>query len=304
MRYFWPYLRERFPLQVNGLLILSFFTANYLLAAAVTRPGEPLALSWRFPGGYLVLMLMFFHLRVIDEHKDFEPDRIVHPDRILSRGLIGLEQLRRAGLLAVLLELAISYLLGIPAFIICLVLLIISWMIYKEFYAGEQLSRHMLGNAFLHLLVMPLYSIYVFTAVAGRFPWGAPAALLYAFVSYGVGLAYELARKTRAPQDERPGLVTYSRVLGPYIPAFGAVLSLLFSGLLSSVVGSLLDFGPWYHAAVAALLLLVTAGALHFRLRTTTITAARLPIYAGLFIFAFDWLLSAELIRLHGIFLT
>jgi 4-hydroxybenzoate polyprenyltransferase len=125
--------------------------------------------------------------------------------------------------------------------------------------------------------------------------------LLYAWVSYGVGLAYELARKTRAPQDERPGLVTYSSVIGPYPSAAGALLALLFSGSISLLVGILLNFGTWYHGTVVVLLLIVAAGVLHFRLRTTTATAANLQIYAAGFIFAFDLLLTAELIRMHGL---
>lgn len=302
MKPFWEYLKERFPLQVNGMLILSYFAANYLLAGGAVHPDERLSLSWRFPAGCAALLLMFFHLRVIDEHKDYEQDRLVHPRRVLSRGLVTLSQLRLAGATAVLLELGLSLLLGWPALAMCLVLLGLSWLIYKEFYAGEWLNRHLLANAFLHLLVMPVYSLYVFAAAVGRFPWSAPGAmLLYAWVSYGVGLAYELARKTRAPGDERPGLITYSAVLGPYPSAYWALAALLFSGALSAIVGALMDFGAWYHAAVGGLLFLVAAGVLHFRLRTNPVTAARLPQYAGLFIFVFDWLLAIEIIRLRGL---
>ncbi len=302
MKNFWAYLQERFPLQANGVLIVSYFTANYLLARGAVWPSEPLQLSWRFVAGCVVLLLMFFHMRVIDEHKDYEQDCIVHPQRVLSRGLVTLTLLRRIGLVGVVIELLLSWLLGLPAFALCLVLLAISWLIYKEFYIGALLSRHLLINAFLHMLVMPLYSLFVFAVATGHSPLVAPeAALLYAWVSYGVGLGYELARKTRAPQDERPGLITYSSVIGPYAAAGGALLALLFSGSISLLVGALLHFGAWYHVTVAALLLAVAAGILHFRLRTNTATAANLPAYAGIFIFAFDLLLAAELIRLHGL---
>lgn len=304
MNYFWEYLKERFPLQFNGVLILSYFAANYLLAYGASWPDERLSLSWRFPAGCIVLLLMFFHLRVIDEHKDYDQDRIVHPQRVLSRGLVTLDQLRAAGAIAVLLELGLSLLLGLPAFVMCLVLLVLSWLIYKEFYAGEWLNGHLLANAFLHLLVMPVYSLFVFAAAVERFPWNAPhEMLLYAWVSYGVGLAYELARKTRSPDDERPGLITYSAIIGPYPSAYWALTALFFSGALSALVGGLMRFGAWYHLAVGGMLLLVALGVLHFRLRTNTVTAARLPMYAGLFIFVFDWLLAVELIRLHGLVL-
>ncbi len=302
MKNFWAYLQERFPLQANGMLIVSYFTANYLLARGALWVGEPLQMSWRFLAGCVVLLFMFFHMRIIDEHKDYEQDCIVHPNRVLSRGLVTLTLLRRIGLVVVAAELVLSYALGLPAFTLCLILLAISWLIYKEFYMGELLSRHLVWNALLHMLVMPLYSLFVFTVATGRFPNAAPeAVLLYAWVSYGVGLGYELARKTRAPEDERPGLITYSNVMGPHPAASGALLALLFSGSISLLVGFLLQFGAWYHVTVAALLLAVAAGVLHFRLHTNSVTAARLPLYAGIFIFAFDVLLAAELIRLHGL---
>ncbi|HLO14352.1 MAG TPA: UbiA family prenyltransferase [Anaerolineales bacterium] len=305
MKYFWTYLQERFPLQANGLLIASYFTANYMLANSSTlQGGAPLEISWRFPAGCLVLLFMFFHMRVIDEHKDFERDRVVHPHRVLSRGLITLKQLGRVGLLVVTVEIIFSYLFGTPALFMCMVILAFSWLIYKEFYVGEVLENHLLLNAFLHLIIMPMYSLYVFTVVADTFPWYATLpVLLYAWVSYGVGFAYELARKTRVPSDECPGLITYSSVMGVYPPAWGTLLALLFSGMISALVGVLMGFAWWYHAVVVALLVIVAFGVLRFRIRTTTATAASLQVYAGMFIFAFDILLAVELIHLHGLVL-
>lgn len=303
IKHLWAYLQERFPLQANGVLIVSYFTANYLLAlGAVSDKSQPLELSWRFAAGCLVLLFMFFHMRVIDEHKDYEQDRIVHPGRVLSRGLVTLKQLRNAGIVAVIIEVTLSLLLGFPSFVMCLVVLVFSWLIYKEFFIGEILERRLLANAFIHLLIMPAYCLYVFTAAAERSFWLAPAPiLLYAWVSYGVGLGYEVARKTRAPADERDGLITYSAVMGPYRSAFISLSALLFSGMVSMIVGAQMDFGWWYHTMVAALLGVVVLGVLYFYLKTTSKTAASLQLYAGMFIFAFDILLAVELIRSHGL---
>jgi acyl-CoA synthetase (AMP-forming)/AMP-acid ligase II len=302
MRNSWAYLQERFPPLANGLLILSYFTANYLLARSAVWPTDLLGLSWRYFAGCVALLLMLFHLRVIDEHKDYEQDRIVHPNRVLSRGLVTLGQLRLAGFAAVALELALALALGPSALVGCLMIFVLSWLVYKEFYLSRSLQRHLLLNAFVHMIMMPAYCLFVFAVATGHYPWEVPGVvLLYALVSYGVGFAYELARKTRAPHDERPGLVTYSSAIGPYPSAFGVLVALLASGLISMVVGRILGFAGWYHGAVVGLLLIVTGGVLHFRLHTTTTTAARLQTYAGLFIFAFDWLLAAELIRLHSL---
>jgi 4-hydroxybenzoate polyprenyltransferase len=302
VKHFGEYLQERFPLQVNGLLIVSCFSANYMLASAAVAPQEPIRLGWRFAAGCVALLLMFFHMRVIDEHKDYEQDRIVHPQRVLSRGLVTLGLLGRLGLIGVALELVLSAMLGIPALIACLALLGISWLIYNEFFAGAWLGRHLLVNALVHLVVMPAYSLYAFSAATQRHPWTAPApVLLYAWVSYCVGFAYELARKTRAPSDERAGLITYSAVMGPHAPAGLALLALVVAGGISVAVGLLLRFETWYHASVGGLLLIVTLGIARYRWDTRRATAAQLQVLAGLFIFAFDVLAAAQLIRLHGV---
>ncbi len=302
MKHFGEYLQERFPLQANGLLIASYFSANYMLASAAMTPQEPIRLGWRFAAGCVALLLMFFHMRVIDEHKDYEQDQIVHPQRVLSRGLVTLGFLRRLGLMSLALELLLSALLGAPAFLGCAVLLVISWLIYHEFFAGSWLSRHLLVNALVHLIVMPAYSLYAFAAATQRYAWMAPLpVLIYAWVSYCVGLAYELARKTRAPGDERPGLITYSAVMGPHAPAGLALLALVLAGGLTVAVGLLLRFEIWYHACVGVLLLIMTLGIARYRLDTRTATAAQLQVFAGVFIFAFDVLAAAQLVRLQGV---
>jgi 4-hydroxybenzoate polyprenyltransferase len=303
---FWAYLQERFPPQANAVLIASYFTANYLLAHSVLTPTpRPLEISWRFPAGCIVLLLMFFHMRVIDEHKDYEQDLVVHPGRVLSRGLVTLAQLRAVGLAGAFVELALSAVLGLPALLMALVIFLFSWLTYREFFIGEFLKRHLLANAFLHLTIMPAYSLFVYSAATGRYFWSAPLPMLcYAWVSYGVGLGYELARKTRAPADERTGLITYSSVIGPYASALGVLLALAFSSGVSILVGLLMHFVWWYHATVAILLVLVALGVLHFRVRTTAATASNLQAYAGVFIFAFDILLAAALIHHNGLIWT
>ena len=303
MKHFWAYLQERFPLQANGVLIASYFIANYLLAGSVYLQNNlPIEISWKFIAGCLVLIFMFFHMRIIDEHKDFERDVLAYPNRVLSRGLITLKQLKNIGIVVIFFELFFSFLFGLSAFFMCIVLLIFSWLIYKEFYIAEFLEKHLIINAFVHLLIMPLYSLYVFALVTNQFAWQSPLeVLLYAWVSYGVGFGYEVARKTRVPEDERPHVITYSKVIGAYPSAMGVLLALVFSGGISLLVGYLLEFGWWYHAVVTFLLLVVAIGVIRFRVHTTSATAHHLQIYAGVFIFAFDILLAVELINQHGV---
>src|SRR5262245_27757810 len=82
---------ERFPL-ANGV----FFVLLYVLALVVGRSvvSGPIVLSWHDLPGVAALWSFFLWLRVLDEHKDFENDRVAHPQRVLQRGLVTLGDLR------------------------------------------------------------------------------------------------------------------------------------------------------------------------------------------------------------------
>ena len=108
--YFKAYLDERFPVAPYVLLVGAMVVA-VTAAASLAQPG-PVSIGYKQLLVLLSLMLGFFHVRVFDEHKDYDKDRIAHPDRVLSKGLITLADLRRYGMVAMVLQLAIGAVLG------------------------------------------------------------------------------------------------------------------------------------------------------------------------------------------------
>ena len=60
-------------------------------------------------------MLMFLHLRIFDEIKDFKLDRIIHPNRPLARGLINVLEAKKITLLLIITQLIVSAAISIPA---------------------------------------------------------------------------------------------------------------------------------------------------------------------------------------------
>lgn len=301
MRHLRAWLADRFPPLQHGLLIASTFGANAFVAQAALGPG-PLALDRREGMGAVVLMALFFLLRIVDEHKDFASDRVVHPRRVLSRGLITLGQLRALGLAAAALAIGLSAALGQAALVACLAALAMTGLIARDLFLPRFVEEHLLLGALLHLLILPLFSLFVFSAVTGRPPTAAPAPVLaYAWVGYALALAYELARKTRSPAEERPGLVTYSRRMGPFRPAWLALAAITAAAGCSAWASAWLGLGGSYRGLVLALVALVAWGVLDFRRRPDARRAARLKGYAGLYIVLFDLLLAAALARAYGL---
>lgn len=300
-RHLRAWLADRFPPLQHGLLIASYFGANAFVAqAALGR--SPLALGWREGAGAVVLLALFFLLRIVDEHKDFASDRVVHPRRVLSRGLVTLGQLRVLGLAAAALALGLSAALGQAALAACLAALAMTGLIARDLFLPRFVEERPVLGALLHLLILPLFSLFVFSAVTGRPPTAAPAPMLaYAWVGYALALAYELARKTRSPAEERPGLVTYSRRMGPFRPAWLALAAVAAAAGCSAWAGSWLGLGGGYRGLVLALVALVGWGVLDFHRRTDARRAARLKGYTGLYIVLFDLLLAAALARAYGL---
>lgn len=224
---------ERFQ-AVNGVFCMVLYGAA-LTCGRASAPG-PLALAPLDIAGFFAAYAFLLMLRVYDEHKDYELDMKNHPQRVLQRGLITLGHLKVAGALAILLQLVVS--LAYDGFGLGAVLqrwlLVFVWsaLMAKEFFISEWLGKRLVLYAVSHMVVMPMSVLWMVQMGAGQGPLPR-AAWLLAGLSFLSGSAFEIGRKTRAPQDERETVDSYSKTLG----LSGAVAALL---TVSAMAGALL----------------------------------------------------------------
>ena len=295
------YLSERFPLFGHVLLIISYYSSNQFLAKALVNPGVPMQYTLLSALGALTLLFFFFHLRVFDEHKDFEEDSRFHPHRVLQRGVITLADLRVLAAIALVLEVALSLAAGRAPFVAWIFPFLFSLLMLREFFAADWLRRHFLVYATSHMLLMPLLSLMIFSFATQRYPWEAPPLFwLYAFVGFFVTFNVEVSRKIRAPQDEVEGLDSYSKIFGTYGAAWIVLGLRLVDTTLVSVVGWHIGVSAWFYVAVAVLFLVTLGTFIRFRVNTTTASAKALERNAGIYLIAFDLILAIELIRMNG----
>ena len=298
----WAYLQERFPPLGHGVLITSYYSSNQFLAHVLTHPGQQVAYSTRSLMGAAAVLCVFFHLRVFDEHKDFDEDRRHHPDRVLQRGLITLDHLKALGAAAIAVELLMGYLLGWPALVAVLAVIAFSCLMLKEFFIGGWLRRHFLLYAVSHMLIMPLLAMVVYSAATNRHFWYAPAWFwLYAWVGFFVTFNWEISRKIRSPEQEVDGLDSYTKVFGTYGAAYAVLIVRVVDTAMVSLVGYRLGLSPWFYVVLVALFLLCLTGFFHYRFNTNPRTAKRMETYAGMYIIAFDLTLAVEIARTYGI---
>lgn len=295
-RRFRAYLRERFPPGSHLSMVVIYFLANQFLAQRLTQPGEALHIG-PFTGlGMLFLLCMFFHLRVFDEHKDAELDRRHYPQRLLSRGVITLAELRRAAAVAISLELLSALLSSPSALLAAGISLLFSLILLREFFVPEWLRSHFILYAVAHMLIMPMLTATIFSFTTARPFWEAPWLFwAYALADFFAFANWEISRKIRMPEDELPGVDTYSRHLG--IPnSLRALHGLrLLNTLLAWLVGWRLQLGPGYAAAVFLLAVAASTGIVRFQRNPSAKRAAQLEHYGGAYIIVFYLILAVTL---------
>lgn len=300
------YLQERFPPAAHGVMIVSYFSANQFLAQALVYGDRPLQYTLGSLLGAITVLCIFFHLRVFDEHKDYADDCRHYPDRVLQRGVITLRELAGLGTAAICVELVCSALWRpLPqsaALVSVLLALAYSLLMRCEFFIPTLLRAHFLLYAVSHMLIMPLLAMVVFSFATGQFLWQAPAWFwLYAWVGFFVTFNWEISRKVRAPEDERDGVDSYSKIFGTFGAAYLVLVVRVIDTAMVAVVGYHLGLSPWFYVAITALFFLCLIGVVHYRLRPERRTAKRLELYAGLYIVAFDAALATELVRRQGV---
>jgi UbiA prenyltransferase family len=243
----YAFIRERAPLRIYltyAVLWVSALTGSLYLAA-------PRQLSWK-PGPALVgeivtVWLVLLFVRIADEQKDFEYDRVHHPERPLPRGAVTVRDLRLAMAAIVVAELALNaWRHPVPAL----------WLLLDFAYMGfvvwlDRRSARIRESVFIGLLagypVQLMLSVHVwlvFMADTRTGPhWSAPLLIVMFACAF---LHFEFARKTRRRRVE--GAQLYSNVVG----VRGAV-ALTLGTALSAALIDLFLFQPWQVAGPAGL---------------------------------------------------
>ncbi len=212
---YWGWMRERFPLTPTLLFVVLYVTVLLYGRLLVTSDG-PLPLDWRDVWGFWAVYGFFLMLRVFDEHKDFQKDCRDFPERVLQRGLIKLWHLKIAGAFAIAAQIGLSLWFDDGFGLVTLHWLAVffySLLMLREFFVGEWLNRYLLIYAVSHMFIMPLAELWMAQMGAGQrtLPW---AVLWVSALSFTSGLSFEIARKIRAPEDERPLVDSYTKRLG------------------------------------------------------------------------------------------
>lgn len=286
MKRWWIYQRERFPLLAHGPLIAAFSASAVGYSARLRGDPRP---AWEsFVVAFAVSLGSFLLLRIADEFKDAEEDARFRPYRPVPRGLVKLNELALIGVLVAVVQLGLAAWLGMSAdaanvallpaadgahlsliFAIdardlrLIGLLGVTWLYFalmsREFFARAWLKARPVVYLFSHMLIMPLIDWFATGCDWVRAGEAMPRGLFWFLAaSFCNGVVIELGRKIRAPEQEEPGVETYTYLWGrpvavaAWLAAMAATLACAaiaaarigFAGPVVAVLG-----GLWVAAA-------------------------------------------------------
>lgn len=253
------WMNERFPF-ANALL----FFVVYLTSATVARSALEQEIQFSLMDLLVCVITWSFFLviRIFDEHKDYALDVLNHPKRVLQSGLITLNHLKLLAVISIAVQLVFSvytdgFTLG-AATLSWLILFVYLSLMGVEFFCGEWLEKRLALYAFTHMMIMPLIVFWLANlAVPSANLTDALTTplfvmMLLAFVS---GFCFEIARKTRGPEEERDTVDSYSRIFGTKGSAY-VVMALIAAMLVCQIL--LLNSMQITHLWVYSLVLLAT----------------------------------------------
>lgn len=218
----WQFLKERHQPVGISLMVSTFFAASAFMAY---QPGMHAPPSWaRLIGGFAIVWMVFLHMRLFDEVKDYQFDIDHNPERPLARGLISVGEFSAMTLVCLLAEMTLSGFMAWPMFPACVMVLCFTLLMRMEFFIGDWMRPKLELYAITHTFSAAMISMLIHTVVCySDASQMDRATLLFALGNWFVFNVFEFGRKTFASEEERVGVDSYSARLTPW----GAVLLLL-----------------------------------------------------------------------------
>ena len=163
MKSLYVFLKQRFP--IFPLLIFSILTISGISTKIqpYTNNAKVILLAFIYTG-------FLFHLRILDEFKDYEYDSRYHPDRPVQSGEISLKQIKIFGIINLAIMLAASLIASSLKLISLLIFVIFySFVMFKEFFIKNFYEKSPVLYLISHQVVfIPLY-LYLYSSLNSSF---------------------------------------------------------------------------------------------------------------------------------------
>lgn len=282
----WIYQSERFPLilYVPLVAVVGFCALTY----AARLGGR----TWPGVGAYLlaflVYLIFFMQLRIVDEFKDAEEDERWRPYRPVPRGLVSKIELAALFAAGMLIQggLALAYHDKLLA------VLIVGWVYLGamsfEFGLRSWLKARPAAYLPSHALILPIADFFG-TACEWMPRPESPSPLLLFFLAGSLtnGIVIAIGRGVRSPEREEKGERTYSGTWGRRRAAFLWLALAQASALLGGLALLVRGAAAWGYGALVAGALLCLIAAWMFCVNPTGSASKRIETVSGIWAMVF-----------------
>ncbi len=260
----YQYQEERFPVK-----ILTFTTLAVVLSSAAILSYE--ISFFQALMNFLACMVFLFHIRVIDESRDFKHDAAFHPDRPVQRGLLSVKELFIYDIPGLLIFLFTAWYFGLPSRVYGVILLIFSFITWKDFYLGAKFKRKFFLYNAVNMLQMVLMQFFIYAVFIRSFMVSEVMWIHLLFVIFNT-ILMEFVRKIKISGEESQGKDTYSWHLGfqrslVVFYIFSIINYLTFVWMLYTISASATGYVV---IALSFIILLTVSVILHLRFRRKT----------------------------------
>ena len=204
------YQKERFPILTYGLYCFCVVFATFCFSNSYLINNNFINYKLLIPM-FIVAILQFLMVRIIDEFKDYEEDSKYRPYRPVPRGLITLKELKVLFIICCFIQIIITSLVNPKSLILLAVVWLFFGIMTKGFFIKSILDKHILCEVAFDELLLPITALYL-SSFVGKVEFCVIWKLLVYL--YIVSWIIEIARKIRCKEAEENGVKTYTAVFG------------------------------------------------------------------------------------------
>lgn len=202
---FVKYQQERFP-----LLFLGFISFSGIIGASAIL-GERHWLT--IIAGTCVTITFLFHVRVIDEMRDFSHDTEFHPDRPVQKNIISIKELKMLRRISLIIFFIITILFSLKTLALSILLFLYSSLAGRDFFCSKKIKKHFFLYNLLNMIQLIGLQLVVYT----MFKWNYSFSLIilaHLTIVFLLSALLEIVRKIKLPENETLAKDTYSSQIG------------------------------------------------------------------------------------------
>ncbi|MBR7090691.1 MAG: prenyltransferase [Lachnospiraceae bacterium] len=228
------YMKERYPLVARLILgLIVFLEIHFIILLNEGVTSFDIGIQ-EFVGAYTVFAFLLW-LRIADDLKDYETDKVLFPDRPLARGAVYKKDIV---ILCSIVE-AIAVVLNIifmNNIIFFCILYAYGYLMSKWFFQKAKIQPSLPLALVTHNPVQMFVNLYIisFTVIKYGLRPFTITTVMTLWTLYFPALIWEVSRKIKAPKDEND-YTTYSKLFG-YKKATRFVMILTIVDIITNII--------------------------------------------------------------------